>query len=252
MEILNYGGGRQTVCIIVLMLKGVLPKPDRIICADTGRENPTTWEYLEKWVNPALEEIGLSVEVIPPASVYDLWSGTGNTVLIPVWLADGKMSSFCSGTWKRDRMDSYLRGTGVKSGTRWIGFATDERKRINRILQSERAPQWRYRFPLTELFLDSRAACDVIEAYGWPLPERSSCWMCPLKRNAEWRIIREHYPLLFEEACRIDNEIREEDMERGGSGMWLHHSLLPLDIADLDADDTSSGVRQCSLGMCFV
>lgn len=251
-DILNYGGGRQTVCIVTLILRGELPKPDRIICADTGRENPTTWDYLDRWVTPALKQIGLSVEVIPPKTVYDLWSGTGETILIPVWLANGKMSSFCSGMWKRDRMDTYLRSTGISSGTRWIGFATDERKRIDKLLRSERAPQWKYRFPLTEFCLDSRAACDAVESFGWPLPEISACWLCPLKHNREWRIIRDVYPDLFAEACRIDAEIREEDRERGGSGMWLHHSLVPLSEANLNADDSPKGVRQCSLSMCMI
>jgi len=250
-NILNYGGGRQTVCIITLILRGVLEKPDRIICADTGRENPMTWEYMDKFVTPALAEIGLAVEVIPPKSAYDLWSDNGNTILIPVWLSDGKMSSFCSGKWKRDHMDKFLRSTGTAEGTRWIGFATDERRRINRLLASERAPQWKYRFPLTEFCLNSAAACHLVGQFGWPIPESSACWMCPMKRNQEWKVIRDSYPHLFAEACRIDVEIREEDFWRGGAGMWLHHSLLPLADADLDADDAPM-MQACSLGMCMI
>lgn len=37
-EILNYGGGRQTVAMCILIKRGVLPRPDHIIIADTGRE----------------------------------------------------------------------------------------------------------------------------------------------------------------------------------------------------------------------
>lgn len=252
MQILNYGGGRQTVAIIVLILRGLLPKPDRIISANTGRENPTTWEYLNRHVQPALAVVGLEVEVIPPRTVYDLWSGNGNTCLIPAWTIDAKLSAFCSGTWKRDRMDAYLSDQGVRSGVRWIGFATDERKRINRLANSDRNTNWTYRFPLTEFAIDSNAACALVESYGWPVPSISSCWMCPNKKNAEWRCIRENYPRLFEDACRMDEEIREEDIAKGNSGLWLHHSRQPLSIADLDADDRTAGDRQCSLGMCFV
>jgi len=250
--ILNYGGGRQTAAICALVAQGVLPKPDRIIIADTGRENPTTWHYLRDFTRPAMKQIGLEIERIPPRSFYDLWSANGNTILIPVWLANGTMSSFCSGTWKRDRMDSYLRETGTREGIRWIGFAADEKKRINRMKRSDRTPQWQFRFPLAEMGMTTAEACLAVERHGWPIPEVSSCWLCPRKKNREWKLIRDEYPALWEQACIADEEIREEDFERGGTGMWLHHSLKPLRIADLDAKDEASGSRVCSLGVCFV
>ena len=209
--VLNYGGGRQTAAICALVMQGVLPKPDRIIIADTGRENPTTWDYMRDITGPAMRSIGLEIERIPPRSMYDVWSVRGDTILIPVWLANGTMSSFCSGTWKRDRMDSYLRETGTREGIRWIGFASDEKKRINRLKNSTRTPQWEFRFPLAEMGMTTAEACLAVRRFGWPEPSISSCWMCPRKKNSEWRVIRDVYPDLFEQACVIDEEIREDD-----------------------------------------
>jgi hypothetical protein len=34
MLVLNYGGGRQTVAICILIARGILPKPDRIVIAE--------------------------------------------------------------------------------------------------------------------------------------------------------------------------------------------------------------------------
>jgi hypothetical protein len=72
--------------------------------------------------------------------------------------------------------------------------------------------------------------------------------MCPHQHNAEWREVRER-PELWREALAVDQELREAD-ERGG--VWLHAQRVPLESADLDADDRTEPTRQCGLGMCFV
>ena len=38
MNILNYGGGRQTVAMLVAIKRELIERPDRIVIADTGRE----------------------------------------------------------------------------------------------------------------------------------------------------------------------------------------------------------------------
>lgn len=65
-QVLGYGGGVQTVAMCLLVAKGVLPNPDRIVCADTSREVDSTWEYLDRYVQPyMLAECGLTVEIAP-------------------------------------------------------------------------------------------------------------------------------------------------------------------------------------------
>ena len=76
--------------------------------------------------------------------------------------------------------------------------------------------------------------------------------MCPNKPNEEWRHLRDNYPPFFEQACQLDEEIRDEDLARGNSGVWLHQSRVPLRGADLDAEDRNEPGRQCGLGMCFI
>lgn len=59
-------------------------------------------------------------------------------------------------------------------------------------------------------------------------------------------------PADFAAACVLDEEIREEDIFKGGTGVWLHHSRVPLRNADLEAEDRKGPARQCGLGMCFI
>lgn len=250
-QILNYGGGRQTVAICILIAEGKYERPDHIVIADTGREKPSTWDYLEEVMQPYLERAGLKVEIAPRSLAYvDLYSHQGE-LLLPVYTQTGKLSAFCSTEWKQRVVRRYLKSQDVHGGMNWIGYAIDERKRYNPTKEDKRGP-WYRRFPLFDLNLTKTDCRALIDRAGLPLPPPSSCWMCPNMPNAEWRYIRDEYPAAFEQACQLDEEIREEDMFRGQSGVWLHHSRVPLRQADLDADDGREESRQCGLGMCFI
>jgi hypothetical protein len=247
-EYLAYGGGQATVAACVLIVREILPRPDRIIAADTGRENPSTWEYLEIHIRPLVRSIGLDVEIAPHGlATVDLYGHNGD-LLLPVYTATGKLSAFCSNEWKTYVCQRHLRNQGVEGALSWIGFTVDESTRIK---ARDKSPKWPTRYPLAELCLSKANCVEIIERYGLPVPPPSSCFMCPHKRNAEWRMIRDRYPDAFAEACRLDAEIREEDLARGNSGVWLHRSRVPLKEADLDASDPKDG-KQCTFGVCFV
>jgi hypothetical protein len=247
--ILSYGGGRQTVAICVLISRSVLPKPDRIVMADTGRENASTWDYLDAHVRPLLAPLSLAVEVAPHSlATVDLYAHNGD-LLLPVFTATGKLPGYCSDEWKRRVVKRYLTTQGVRSGEMWIGFALEERRRVQRMCANEDTRGFPPRFPLVELMLTTADAIEVVKSAGLPEPPHSSCWMCPHKRNKEWLALT---PTEFAAACDLDDELRAEDIERGGSGVYLHHSRVPLRQASLSVPETGETVRQCGLGMCFV
>jgi len=255
--VFNYGGGRQSLAIVVLIMRDVIPPPGRIIMADTGREAPGTFAYLAKHVQPVLAEKGLRVEVIPPREEYKTTYGDDEKPLIPMFTRemqhgepkDGKFSPFCTGNWKRDRMKTHL--IGHPKGERWIGFAWDEQRRIKRMMNAK-PDGWTYRFPLAERMIETPECIKIVENFGFPTPKVSRCWFCPHQKNAEWREIRDNHPELWEAACLEDEEQREQDLFRGGLGVWLHHSRVPLRTADIEAEEETNTVRQCSLGACFV
>jgi len=246
-QILNYGGGWQTTGMLVLIEQGTLPRPDRIVIADTGRERKTTWRYLEQTAQPRMRALGLEIEIAPRSlAKVDIYSHQG-TLLLPAYTATGKLSAYCSNEWKQRVVDRYLRQTGAPVAaerTHWIGFTYDERQRI-------KGEQGRL-YPLVDMMLTKADIRQIIRAAGWPDPTPSACFMCANLDNAEWRNIRANDPADFEAACVLDEEIREEDRFRGGSGVWLHRSRVPLREADLDVEDRKDPARQCGLGMCFV
>ena len=94
--VLSYGGGRQTVALCILVRKGLVPPPDRIVIADTGREKRSTWDWMGAYTAPLMREIGLEIEVAPRGlSKVDLYAHNGD-ILMPVYTATGKLPAFCS------------------------------------------------------------------------------------------------------------------------------------------------------------
>ncbi len=267
-DILNYGGGWQTTGMLELVKRGILPRPTRTIIADTGRERKTTWRYLENTARPRMAEIGIEIEIAPRSLAYvDIYGHNGD-LLLPVYTLTGKLSAFCSTEWKARVVARYLHLTELghsasaiadmsqqqikvemkrptsETYRNWIGFTYDERDRI-------KGTDGRW-FPLVEMMLTKADNRAILESAGWPNPTSSACYMCANLDNAEWRNIRENDPADFEAACVLDEEIREEDIFKGGTGVWLHHSRVPLREADLSVEDRKGPARQCGLGMCFI
>lgn len=246
--VLNYGGGRQTVAMCVLIARGILPRPDVIVMADTGRENPSTWEYLEQHVTPYLAQHGLTVEIAPHSlATVDLYDNQGLT-LMPVYTPTGKTRTYCSNEWKRRVVDRYLRSKGIQSGTRWIGFGFDEKRRWAG-MHGKTEGKWTTICPLVDLMINTATCLKIIEAAGLPQPHHSACWMCPHKRNAEWRHIRDNYPEHWLKAIALDEEVREHDDR---NAVFLHHDRVPLREANIDVDESEGKIQQCTLGVCFV
>lgn len=240
--ILNYGGGTQTAAMCILVARGVLPMPDYIIAADTGREMPSTWQYLNDHIQPLLAPHGLTVHIAShDLATVDLYGHNGD-LLVPVYTSTGKLPTFCSSEWKASVVRRYARTVlGVKGAIEnWIGFSLDEKRRIKD--RDGRA------FPLADLMISTEDCRRIILDAGLPLPKKSRCFMCPHQHNAEWREVKTN-PALWQLALDVDDEVREND-ERGG--LFLHRQRVPLRDALLDTDDRAEPSRQCGLGQCFL
>lgn len=244
-QIFSYGGGIQTAAISVLILRGILPRPDHIVIADTDREVQSTWDYLAEVAGPGLAVAGLTVEVAPHSlAKVDLYSNKDD-LLLPVYTATGKLPTFCSTEWKERVIMRWARNQGVESCDCWLGFSMDEKTRA----KPGRRKWFRRTFPLLDQSL-TRGDCEaIIEAYGWPLPHKSACHMCPNRSDGEWVQMRDAYPDQFQAAVELENEIREWDED-----VWLHRSRVPLnEVAfDPDAAQREQGYNQCGMGYCWV
>lgn len=246
------GGGVQSTAIAVLILKGLLPRPDRAVIADTGRETQDTWDYLTEVVNPALAKIDFRVERLPiedrsgPQELPSFFARNGQ-LLIPAYeVGQPKLSNYCSSHWKREVVKRWAIREGLIPATNWLGISTDEMDRI----ATPRALNWLLGYPLVFMCPRSREGCvNEIEQFGWPPAPKSSCYNCPNKRNAQWRHTRDHRPDEFAKACADDVAIRLVK-----PNVYLHESCVPLAEADLgkDGDEVKQATFGCNSGDCFV
>ena len=102
----SYGGGTQSIAIAILVSQGKLPRPERVVIADTGREATETWEYTDNYVRPILAKVGLNIEIADHSlATIDMYSTAGNgnnDLLIPAYTGDGaQLRTFCSKEWKK-------------------------------------------------------------------------------------------------------------------------------------------------------
>jgi hypothetical protein len=260
-EVFSSGGGTQSTAIAALIVQGKLPKPDLVVIADTDRECETTWDYLRDVVRPAFESIDLEVHRIGHewASVpeQDWKSHNGNTVLLPMWTnasgTPGKLSGYCSNTWKVETIDRYLSKTFriTRSKYRkWIGFSFDEWRRAQRIMAGEEGRRGLIWLPLISgLYMKRHEAIQAVKDMGWPEPPRSRCWMCPNQSDGEWLEVKENRPDEFRAACELEELIQQDDPHA-----WLHKSCKPLASVKFDTgqDGLFDSSLYCSSGVCFV
>lgn len=229
----SYGGGWQSVAIGVLIVRGVLPKPDLACIADTSRERGTTWEYMRDHMQPFLDPIGLNIEVAPHSFArVDLFNEDGLTI-VPAYTAEGRLGAYCSGEWKRDAMERWLRSKGVKECVQWIGYSYDETKRYTTKsgeLKGPHRPWCIPGYPLVDLKITRKMIPAIIASAGLPIPHKSRCWCCPHQTADEWEEVRGN-PEEWAAAVALEKRINEMDPEQTGR-LYLSSGRIPLEQAD--------------------
>ncbi len=246
MIVMSYGGGKQTVAMVTLVLEGKLQKPDVIVMADTGREVQTTFEYLNSIVQPALKAIGLHVEIAGHEySHHDLYKS--GDLLLPTFTRQsgsvGKMPTFCSDEWKQRVIRRWLRERGVNDTDVWLGISLDEAERM----KASGLNWYRHVYPLIEITPMHRSQCVTqIQKFGWEVPNKSRCYMCPNQSALAWKDLKRRNDGDFEKAAQLENEVRQKDQH-----VYFHPLAIPLEQAVEQSELQTDMFDGCDSGYCF-
>jgi hypothetical protein len=246
-EVWSCGGGTQSGAIAVLIAQGKLPRPDLAFMTDTGRERSSTWPFVDGFIRPQLAKVGLELTVVKASDFARIDVYWNDTILIPGYTTQngsvGKLSAFCSGKWKRDVAERWMRSIGIETCRTWIGISRDEARRI----RAQHRPWLALWYPLCFEVPMYRYQCvESIRSEGWAghIPH-SACYTCPNLSDPEWIDMKMNWPDDFTAACELEAEVRIKDPH-----FYLHPSCVPLADVDFTAQHTMFSERGCTTG-CF-
>ncbi|GAH69579.1 unnamed protein product, partial [marine sediment metagenome] len=206
-----------------MAIKGELPKPDVAVFADTGWENPDTYNHLA-WLREMAESAGIPLLTVSKGNVRDDILNAAETgcrfASIPAYTllkgSLGRLKRQCTEEYKITPIKQEIRHfLGVRPHDKlpseavdlWVGISLDEYKRISRFTRN---PKWlSASFPLTTIKPMNRNECIAWLKKNYPnrLVPRSACLGCPFKCDNEWRLVKQNNGS-WKDVVEVDNKIR--------------------------------------------
>jgi hypothetical protein len=277
LKILSLGAGVQSSTLLLMSIKGELPKLDACVFADTGWEPSEVYEHYEF----LREEAGKSGIPVHRVTGGDLRNHTMKGVMrgkkedgeqfvsIPLHIrkkdgTTGIVRRQCTRQYKIEPIQKFIKTEllGLSLHARWpleivvdlwFGISSDEMRRV-------RIPDalWkRHVYPLCNIPFDylktqfnrQRCVSWLSKHYENRRIPRSACIGCPFKTNREWRYLRSQFPEEWQDAIEVDRSLRG----KGDGDTFLHYSSEPLESANLGEDPNQlrfEGFGNECLGYC--
>ena len=146
LRIFSYGGGVQSVAVLVKQAQGELAEPfDYFVFANVGEdsENPATLAYHREVALPYAEQHGIrlvEVQKTRKGELDTVYQSTlrGRSISIPiVFPGRGHGNRSCTFDFKATTVAKWIKSQGVERAVIGIGFSTDEAYRI-----AKKHPDW--------------------------------------------------------------------------------------------------------------
>ena len=186
MNVVSFGGGTNSTAMIIGMYLHKIPI-DLILFADTGGEQPHTYEFIETF-NGWLEKHGL-----PQITSVQYHDKDGNRLTLEQeCINSGTLPSIAYG-FKRCSLKHKI-GTQEK-------FCNNYQH-----------------YPLYEWGWTREECVRVIERAGLPKPGKSSCFFCPSMKKKEIQALWENYPDLFQRAIALEHGSAARNVNVKGLG----------------------------------
>lgn len=201
----SLSGGKDSTAMILRLIEENYPL-DLILFCDTGLEFSQMYRHIEK-----LEKnISIPIVKLKAEKSFEYYllehrpkrRNPNNPLAGNVgfsW-ADSR-SRWCTAVLKVRVIDKYLRDLKKQYEViQYIGIAADEEKRIRE-----------HRYPLVEWGMTEKECLEYCysRGYDWEglysIFRRVSCWCCPLQPLSELRLLRKHFPELWDKLLEWQN-----------------------------------------------
>lgn len=203
-HIVQFSGGKDSTCMLLMMLERSMPIDDIIFC-DTTMEFPAMYEHIDR----VEQYIGRKITRLkPPHSFvyyfaeYEKTRGKNKGKRGYGW--PRMWSRWCTRLFKIDLTAKYLRN--ISDYVLYIGIARDEPKRHETIPDNVIHPL--YDWGVTEAMALQYCYDRGLEWDGlYEKFRRVSCWCCPLQGINELRNLRRYYPDLWAQLLQMDDMV---------------------------------------------
>ena len=191
------GCGVQSTAVFILKSKEIT----HAVFADPLNEDLRTYAYIEKYLKPFCRENG--IEWVTVGLDYSVLEGAARSGW-PTFFFDKRT---CTLEHKIQPIDEWVRQldpapTAANPDDMLIGFSYDEA--VKRISTKWDVPYIRKVYPLDEDKITRDDCEDIINDYGWPVPVKSGCVMCPIAGKEKIRTMFAMYPDEWNELDRIE------------------------------------------------
>lgn len=280
LKILSLGAGIQSSTVFLMSCKGILPKLDHAIFADTQWEPDEVYETLE-WLTLRGQKYGIPVHRVTKGdlrkhTLEGFVRGSVNKkqryASLPLYTIQengdkGMIRRQCTREYKIEPIERFIKREilGLKPYQRverdcveqWFGISADELRRV----RASRDYWKTHQYPLIGIPKEmlpkpyTRQGCRAWLAEHYPDRQftRSACIGCPYRSNGEWRLMRNN-PKYWGDALEVDTKIRKSGGMRGD--VFLHRDCVPLSEVDLRTDEEKGqiemGFREECLGYCGI
>jgi 3'-phosphoadenosine 5'-phosphosulfate sulfotransferase (PAPS reductase)/FAD synthetase len=207
-HILGLSGGKDSAALALYMRDRV--EGMEYFFADTGKELPETYEYLDK----LRARLGIEITKLSADRGFDHWLDVYGGML------PSPKARWCTKALKIEPIEKFV---GDDRAVSYIGIRADEENRKGYISTKGNIEA---RFPFIEDGLRKQDVIRILEENGIGLPKyydwrsRSGCFFCFYQRKIEWVRLAEEHPERFEEAVKYEEQ-------RGGEGYtWAQGETL--------------------------
>jgi hypothetical protein len=130
----------------------------------------------------------------------------------------------------------------VKDTDVWIGISLDEAERM----KGSGLKWYRHVYPLIDARMSRMDCINQVQRYGWEVPHKSRCYMCPNQSEIAWRELKRRGDGDFEKTVAMEREIRLRD-----PNMYLHRLAIPVDEAVEVSEGQYDMFDGCDSGYCM-
>lgn len=277
---LSFSGGKQSSCILWMVLRGDIQKPKNFIVvnADPGMENRDTYPYInlleKKCKESEIPFLRTSRNLY--REIMDLKKSKKKRFDTPAFYTKnretgkiGRLNQRCTGAYKIEGMHRIVRiwmdeNLGISRFSKrigndilceWVGFSSDEWHRIKDDTYKRKFAFIEY--PLLKLGMTKEDCENYMLKNNLPVPPPSVCNACFANSIETFKKMSQDRPEDFEQACLVDEQIRDLTCIGVRDLCYVSSTCIPLRQLKemnfiLPKEIIEKDTKNCHSGRCFL